>query len=98
LLKTFINQQNIDKLHILSTNLPVSDTISSYKIRKQLDFGVGLRSPSVLKLALMSLAKKLPYVHVHDCFAAGDGSLRQALRVRVDVSKIFSGMIRGIFT
>ena len=28
-------------------------------------FGVGLRSPSDFKLALMSLAKKLPYIHDH---------------------------------
>ena len=38
-------------------------TILSYELGKKLDIIGGLRSSSVLKLALMSLAKKPPYVH-----------------------------------
>ena len=46
--------------------MPVLDTILACTVGEKVDICVGLSLPSVLSLALMSLAKQLPYIQAHD--------------------------------
>ena len=48
--------------------MPVLDTILACTIGEKVDICVALSLPSVLTLALMSLAKKPPYIHANDSF------------------------------